>query len=71
LIRQDPSIRKRWLITLKRLSPMIREGRFNESGVNFTLEKIGLSREALLSKVQNIINQDPNRDKIIRNINLF
>lgn len=71
LIRQDPSIRKKWLITLKRLTPMIREGKFNESGVNFTLEKIGLSREVLLSIVQKQINQDPNRDKIIRNINLF
>ncbi len=71
LIRQDPSIRKKWLITLKRLTPMIREGKFNESGVNFTLEKIGLSREVLLSILQKQINQDPNRDKIIRNINLF
>ncbi|MBA7700364.1 hypothetical protein ES703_109075 [subsurface metagenome] len=71
LIRQDPSIRKKWLITLKRLTPMIREGKFNESGVNFTLEKIGLSRETLLSIVQNKVNQDPNRDKIIRNLNLF
>jgi len=71
LIRQDPSIRKKWLITLKRLTPMIRDGKFNESGVNFTLEKIGLSREILLSIIQNKVNQDPNRDKIIRNINLF
>lgn len=71
LIRQDPSIRKKWLITLKRLTPMIREGKFNESGVNFTLEKIGLSKEEILSIVQKQINQDPNREKIIRNINLF
>jgi hypothetical protein len=71
LIRQDPSIRKKWLITLKRLTPMIRNGKFNESGVNFTLEKIGLSKEELLSIVQKQINQDPNRDNIIRNINLF
>jgi len=71
LIRQDPSIRKKWLITLKRLTPMIREGKFNESGVNFTLEKIGLSKEELLSTVQKQINQDPNREKITRNLGLF
>jgi len=71
LIRQDPSIRKKWLITLKRLTPMIRNGKFNESGVNFTLERIGLNREELLTIIQEQINQDPNRDKIIRNINLF
>jgi len=71
LIRQDPSIRKKWLITLKRLTPMIRDGKFNESGVNFTLEKIGLSRETIISTIQNKVNQDPNRDKIIRNLNLF
>jgi len=40
LIRQDPSIRKKWLITLKHLTPMIRIGKFNESGVNFTLERV-------------------------------
>ncbi len=71
LIRQDPSIRKKWLITLKRLTPMIREGKFNESGVNFTLEKIGLSKEELLLIVQKQINQDPNREKITRNLGLF
>ena len=71
LIRQDPSIRKKWLITLKRLTPMIREGKFNESGVNFTLEKIGLSKEELLSIVQKQINQDSNREKITRNLGLF
>ena len=71
LIRQDPSIRKKWLITLKRLTPMIREGKFNESGVNFTLEKIGLSKEELLSIVQIQIDQDPNREKIARNLGLF
>jgi len=71
LIRQDPSIRKKWLITLKRLTPMILEGKFNESGINFTLEKIGLSKEELLSIVQKQINQDPNREKITRNLGLF
>jgi hypothetical protein len=71
LTRQDPSVRKKWLITLKRLTPMVREGKFNESGVNFTLEKIGLSREELLSTVRKQINQDPNRDKITRNLGLF
>ena len=71
LIRQDPSIRKKWLITLKRLTPMIREGKFNESGVNFTLEKIGLSKEELLSIVQKQVNQDSNREKITRNLGLF
>ena len=71
LIRQDPSVIKKWLITLKRWTPMVREGKFNESGVNFTFEKIGLSKEELLSTVRKQINQDPNRDKITRNLGLF
>ncbi len=71
LIRQEPSIRKKWLITLKRLTPMIREGKFNEKGVNITLEEIGMSREELLSKAQGEVDKDPNREKILRNLGLF
>jgi len=71
LIRQDPSIRKKWLITLKRLTPLIREGKFNEKGVNITLEKIEMSREELLSTARAQVDKDSNREKILRNLGLF
>jgi hypothetical protein len=71
LIRQDPSIRKKWLITLKRLTPLIREGKFNEVGVDITLEKIESSREQILSMARAQVDKDPNREKIIRNLGLF
>ena len=71
LIRQDPTIRKKWLITLKHLSPLIREGKFNEKGVNITLEKINMSREEILSIARAQVDQDPNREKILRNLGLF
>ena len=71
LIRQDPSIRKKWLITLKRLTPMIRKGKFNEKGVDITLEKLETSREEILSTVRAQVDKDPNRGKILRNLGLF
>ena len=71
LIRQDPSIRRKWLITLKRLTPLIREGKFNEKGVDITLEKIGMSREELLSAARAQVDNDPDREKILRNLGLF
>ena len=71
LIRQDPSIRRKWLITLKRLTPLIREGKFNEKGVNITLEKLESSREEILSMARAQVDKDPNREKIIRNLGLF
>ena len=71
LIRQDPSIRKKWLITLKRLTPMVRGGKFNEKGVDITLEKIESSREEILSMARAQVDKDPNREKILRNLSLF
>ena len=71
LIRQDPTIRKKWLITLKRLTPLIREGKFNEKGVDITLEKIESSREQILSMARQQVDKDPNREKIIRNLGMF
>jgi hypothetical protein len=50
---------------------MIREGMFNEKGVDFTLEKIKTSREELLSMARAQIDKDLNREKILRNLGLF
>ncbi|MFX0177034.1 MAG: hypothetical protein ACFE85_12490 [Candidatus Hodarchaeota archaeon] len=71
LIRQDPSIRKKWFITLKQLTPLIKEGKFNEKGVTIALEKMGIAKETLLAHIQNQVEQDSNKDTIIRNLNYF
>ncbi|MBY8988269.1 MAG: hypothetical protein KGD61_07435 [Candidatus Lokiarchaeota archaeon] len=71
LIRQDPSVRKKWVITMKQLSPLIREGKFNEQGFNFALEKMGMTKSQLSEIIQHQLDLDPNREKIIRNVELF
>lgn len=71
LVRQDPSIRKKWLRTLKRISPLILNAKFNENGVKEFFEKINVSKESLLETIQKQIEQDPNKDQILRNLNLI
>ena len=44
---------------------------FNEKGVDITLEKIGMSREELLSTARAQVDKDSNREKILRNLGLF
>ena len=50
---------------------MIRKGKFNEKGVDITLEKLETSREEILSTVRAQVDKDPNRGKILRNLGLF
>ena len=71
LIRQDPTIRKKWVITMKQISPLIKHGRFNEQGFNFALEKMGLTKNQLNKVIQDQLDRDPNREKIKRNVELF
>ena len=71
LIRQDPAVRKKWVITMKQLSPLIKQGKFNEQGFNFALEKMGITKSQLSEIIQDQLDRDPNREKIIRNVELF
>lgn len=71
LVRQDPAVRKKWLITMKQISPLMKEGKFNEYGFNLALEKMGITKSELRENIQHQLDCDPNRDKIIRNLELF
>ena len=64
LVRQDNSIRKKWLTTIKRSMPLILDNKFKEAAVNNFLETIGLTKEGLLKVVQKKLENDPNKNKI-------
>ena len=71
LVRQDPAVRKKWITTMKQVSPLMKQGKFNEQGFNFALDKMGITRGQLEEIIQNQLDRDPNREKIIRNVELF
>jgi len=71
LVRQDPDLRTKWLRTLKMSAPLILENKFKEKEVNDFFEKIGVSQEELLDHIHNLLDQDPNRATIERNIKMF
>ncbi|MBY9013108.1 MAG: hypothetical protein KGD70_12105 [Candidatus Lokiarchaeota archaeon] len=71
LVRQDPAVRKKWVITMKQVSPLMKQGKFNEQGFNFALEKMGITKSQLSEIIQDQLDRDPNREKIIRNVELF
>jgi len=49
----------------------MKQGKFNEQGFNFALEKMGITKNQLRDIIKNQLDRDPNREKIIRNIELF
>ena len=69
LVRQDPSIRKKWLRTMKMMAPLILDAKFKEKGVNMFFEKIGTSKEKLLKIIKSHLNKDPNKSQIYNNLN--
>ena len=71
LVRQDPAVRKKWITTMKQVSPLMKQGKFNEHGFNFALEKMGITKGQLEEIIQNQLDRDPNREKITRNVELF
>ncbi|MFX1417649.1 MAG: hypothetical protein ACFE9N_01885 [Promethearchaeota archaeon] len=71
LVRQNPESRKKWLRTLKISAPLILENNFKRKEVNAFLNKIGVSQDELLEHVKLQLEQDPNKEKIQTNINLF
>jgi hypothetical protein len=71
LIRQDPTVRNKWVIAMKQVSPLMKEGKFNEHGFTFALEKMGITKSQLNDIIQDQLDRDPNREKILRNVELF
>ena len=70
LARQDPTIRKKWLRTVRMLSPSVKQGKFNELGVNLVLDSFGVSKDDILTNIQKQLEQDPNKEEILRNFKL-
>jgi len=69
LSRQDPTIRKKWLRTVRMLSPLIKDAKFNEEGVNIVFNQLGFTKGELLQRIQAQIEQDPNKESIMKNVN--
>jgi len=69
LSRQDPTIRKKWLRTVRMLSPLIKDAKFNEEGVKIVFNQLGFTKEELLQRIQAQIEQDPHKKSIIKNLN--
>jgi len=68
LVRQDPSVRKKWLLTLKRSLPLILNNKFKEGEVTNFLNKIGVSKQELLNIIFEKLNRDPRKLQILENL---
>lgn len=71
LVRLNPDARKKWLRTLKISAPLILENKFKHREVSLFLEQIGVTQEDLLEHIRKQLAQDPNREIIELNINMF
>ena len=71
LVRQNPESRKKWLRTLKISAPLILENNFKRKEVNSFLHQIGVSQEEILEHIHKQLEQDPNKDQILRNVEMF
>lgn len=68
LVRQDPTLRKKWLLTVKRFTKTVYDGDFNREKVNQFYKMIGTSREEVLRRIKERIEKDPNKNHILANI---
>ncbi len=64
LVRQNPQLRKKWLRTLRIVTPLILENKFKEEEVNDFLENIGISQHELIELIQTQIELDPKKTQI-------
>ena len=71
LVRQNPDARKKWLRTLKISAPLILENKFKQREVYQFLEQIGVTQEELLEHIQSQLVEDPNKETIELNIDMF
>ena len=71
LVRQNPEARKKWLRTLKISAPLILENKFKQKEVNQFLEQIGVTQEEMLEHIHEHLDQDPNKETIEHNIDMF
>ncbi len=63
--------RKSWLRTMVRVAKGLLNGQLSKEGINMVLDRIGKSRQELISSIQQQVDQDPNKEQILRNIGLL
>jgi len=63
--------RKGWLRTMKRVAKGLLNGQLATEGINTVLNRIGISRQELLSDIEYQVEQDSNRYQIRKNIELL
>lgn len=68
LVRQDPTLRKKWLLTIKHFTRTVYNGDFNREKVEEFYKIIGTSREEVLERIRKKVDKDPNKETIMRNI---
>ena len=60
-----------FLRLIYRVGKNILNNSFNVQGMKAFFERIGSSEEAILKNIELQVNKDPNKTKILRNIELF
>jgi tRNA(Ile)-lysidine synthase TilS/MesJ len=77
LIRQESNekkhrnLRKKWLRICISIAKLIINGKFAKNEIDQFLKKIGLSKETLLNRIERQLEDDPNKNQIIKNINFY
>jgi hypothetical protein len=77
LVRQEENaqvrkkIRKEWLRLYKQIGKSILNGTFNIEGMNAFFERLGITKEELLTTIARQRDQDPNYQQIVKNIDLI
>jgi len=71
LVRQNPESRKKWLRTLKMSAPLILENNFKRKEVNLFFSQIGVTQEEMQEHIQEQLEQDPNKKRILNIIAMF
>lgn len=71
LVRQNPESRKKWLRTLKISAPLILENNFKRKEVNSFFQQIGVSQEEMLKHIHEQLENEPNKEQILRNVDMF
>ncbi len=77
LVRQQPTkdarrkSRKEWLRVINQVGRNILNNTFNIEGMNSFFNHIGMTRKDLLKAIERQRETDPNKEQILKNINLF
>ncbi len=68
---QRQKSRKEWIRVITRVGRNIADGRFDAEGMNALFRRIGSSRQEIINIIQHQIELDPNKEQILKNIELY